>query len=173
MPEFVNPTQFLEQIGLRPNMMAADFGSGSGGWAIPLARKLEEGQVFAVDIQEEPLSALEGKAKLQGLSNIRKIVANVEEKIPQLQDLFFDLVLMTDLLFQIDDKEGVFKEAKRVLRVGGKILVVEWLPSASLGPEGGAVSPEEIKEIAKNLGFRLEKEFKAGDYHFGILFTKT
>ena len=80
---------------------------------------------------------------------------------------------MTDLLFQIDDKEGVFKEAKRVLRIGGRILVIEWLPGASLGPEGGAVSSEEIKEIAKNLGFRLEKELKAGDYHFGLLFTKT
>ena len=173
MPEFVNPTQLLEQIGLRPNMMAADFGSGSGGWAIPLARKLEEGQVFAVDIQEEPLSALEGKAKLQGLSNIRRIVADIEEKIPQLKDLFFDLVLMTDLLFQIDDKEAAFMEAKRVLRIGGRILVVEWLSGASLGPEDGAVSPEEIKEIAKNLGFHLEKEFKAGDYHFAITFTKT
>jgi len=67
MPVFVNPIQILDQIGLKSTMIAADFGSGSGGWAIPLAQKLEDGQVFAVDIQEEPLSALEGRVKLQGI----------------------------------------------------------------------------------------------------------
>ena len=172
MPVFVNPIQILDQIGLKSTMIAADFGSGSGGWAIPLAQKLEDGQVFAVDIQEEPLSALEGRVKLQGISNIRKIIADVEGKIPGLPELSCDLVLMTDLLFQSDNKEGVFKEAKRVLKLGGKILVVEWTPEASLGPKEGRVSKDEIKEIAKNLSFRLEKEFKAGDYHYGLIFTK-
>ena len=172
MPEFVNPIQILDQIGLKANMTAADFGSGSGGWAIPLAKLLEDGQVFAVDIQEEPLSALEGRAKLQGIPNIRKIIANVEEKIPGLPELSCDLILMTDLLFQIDNKEGVFKEAKRVLKPGGKILVVEWTPGVSLGPKEGRVSKDEVKEIAKNLGFQLEKGFKAGDYHYGLIFKK-
>ncbi|MCD6500880.1 class I SAM-dependent methyltransferase [bacterium] len=172
MPEFVNPIEILNQIGLKANMIAADFGSGSGGWTIPLARKLEDGQVFAVDIQEEPLSVLESRAKLQGISNIQKIIANVEEKIPGISDLTCDLVLVTDLLFQIEDKKGVFEEAKRILKPGGKILVVEWIPGVSLGPKGGAPSKEEVKEITKNLGFRLEKEFKAGDYHFGFVFVK-
>ena len=153
-------------------MTAADFGSGSGGWAIPLAIKLEDGRVFAIDIQEEPLSALEGKAQLQGISNIRKIVANVETKILGVQDLSCDLVLVTDLLFQIEDKEAVFREAKRVLKRGGKVLVVEWNVEASLGPSEGKVSQEELKAIAKNLGLSLEKEFKAGDYHYGLVFSK-
>lgn len=153
-------------------MTAADFGSGAGGWTIPLAKKLEEGRVFAVDIQEEPLSALESRAKIQGISNIRKIIANVEERIPGLTGFSCDLVLITDLLFQVDDKKGVFKEAKRILKPGGRILVVEWIPGVSLGPKEGAPSKEEVKEIAQKLGLLLEKEFKAGDYHYGLVFKK-
>jgi len=172
MPEFVNPIQILNQIGLRANMTAADFGSGAGGWTIPLAKKLEEGRVFAIDIQEEPLSALESRAKIQGISNIKKIVANVEERILGLAGFSCDLVLITDLLFQVDDKKGVFEEAKRVLKPGGRILVVEWTPKASLGPEDGRVSQEEVKGIAQKLGLLLEKEFKAGDYHYGLVFRK-
>ena len=173
MPEFVNPIQILNQVALRPDMTAADFGCGSGGWTIPLARRLEKGIVFAVDIQEEPLSALESRAKLQGVPNIRKIIASVEEKIPGLQDFSCDLVLMTDLLFQVEDKIGVFKEAKRVLKPGGEILVVEWIPGVSLGPKEGAPSKEELKEMAQGLGLRLGKEFKAGDYHFGLIFIES
>ena len=172
MPEFVNPIQILNQIELRTNMVAADFGSGAGGWTIPLAKKLEEGRVFAIDIQEEPLSALESRAKIQGISNIRKIVANVEERIPGLTGFSCDLVLMTDLLFEVEDKEAVFREAERVLKSGGKILVVDWLPGAPLGPKDERVSQDEIKEIAKNLGFQLQKELKAGDYHYGLVFQK-
>ncbi len=173
MPEFVNPIEILNQIPLRSTMIAADFGCGSGGWTVPLARKLEDGQVFAIDIQEEPLSALESKAKLEGISNIRKIVADVERRIPQIPDSSCNLVLITDLLFQVDNKEGVFKEAKRVLIPGGRVLVVEWKPEAPFAPKEGAPSKEEVKEIAQNLGFQLEKEFKAGDYHYGLIFTKS
>jgi len=172
MPEFVNPIQILEQIPLRSTMTAADFGCGSGGWTVPLARKLEDGQVWAIDIQEEPLSALESKAKLEGISNIRKVVADVEKRIPQIPDSSCNLVLITDLLFQVDNKEGVFKEAKRVLMPGGRVLVVEWKPEGLFAPKEGAPSKEKVKEMAQEVGFQLEKEFKAGDYHFGLVFLK-
>jgi len=172
MPEFVNPQQILNQLNLSANMTAADFGCGSGGWTIPLAKILQKGKVLAVDIQEEPLSALESQMKLQGVSNIQKIVADVEEKIPEIKDGSCDLVLMTDLLFQIDDKEKVFSEAKRILKPKGKILVVEWLPNAILGPQEGRVSSQEVIKIAQNVGLGLEREFKAGDYHYGLLFFK-
>lgn len=154
-------------------MTAADFGSGSGGWTIPLAKKLDDGEVFAIDIQEEPLSALGGRARLEGISNIRKVVADVEARIGELKESSCDLVLMTDLLFEVENKKAVFQEAERVLKRGGKVLVVDWLPEASLGPKDGRVSSEEVKEIAKNLKFRLEKEFKAGDYHYGLVFAKS
>lgn len=172
MAEFINPLDILNKIELKPDMVAVDFGSGSGGWVIPLAQKLEEGRVFAVDVQEEPLSALGSKAKSQGLKNIKKVVADVEKEVPGIAAFSCDLVLMTNLLFQVDNKEGVFQEAKRVLKQGGRILVVEWKVESVLGPQEGKVSQEEVKAIAQKLGLRLEKEFEAGTYHYGLLFIK-
>ena len=172
MPEFVNPKNILKQIGLRADMTAADFGSGSGGWAIPLAMLLKDGIVLAVDVQEGPLSALESKARLEGVSNIKKITGNVETKVLEIRESSCDIVLITDLLFQVDEKEEVFKEARRVLKPEGKVLVVEWSLDSLLGPKAGRVSEEEIKSISQRLGFKLEKEFTAGDYHFALLFKK-
>jgi len=153
-------------------MMAADFGCGAGGWTIPLAEMLEDGLVIAIDVQEAPLSALMGRARLQGLSNIRKINADVEGRIRGLADLSCDFVLMTDLLFQVEQREAVFQEARRVLKKEGKILVVEWNVDSPLGPRQGRISQEEIKQIAEKVGFQLETEFPAGDYHFALIFVK-
>ena len=75
--DFLDPQKVLDQLDLAPNMIAADFGSGSGGWAIPLAEKLTEGKVFAIDILKEPLSALEGKMRSKRILNIQTILYQI------------------------------------------------------------------------------------------------
>jgi ubiquinone/menaquinone biosynthesis C-methylase UbiE len=162
-------------------MIAADFGSGSGGWVLPLAKKLEEGKIYALDILEEPLSALKARAKLEKISNIEIIRADVEERTP-LSSNSTDLVLMTDLLFECEDKKIVLEEGKRVLKPGGFLLVVDWKKNASFGPEKGRVSPDEVKKIAEEIGLKMKKpsirakpgaeEFEVGIYHWGLMFTK-
>ena len=133
MPEFINPIEILNQIGLRPDMVAADFGCGAGGWVIPLAKILKDGRVYAIDVQEEPLSALEGKLKMFDIKNVVTVRSDVEKvggsKIPEGS---CDIVLMVNLLFQVDDKGEVFKEAKRILKENGRVLVVDWLKNAPL-----------------------------------------
>jgi tRNA G46 methylase TrmB len=79
MAGFLDPEIVLKQLGLQKSMVAADFGSGSGGWVIPLAKKLEEGKVFAIDILEESLSALKAKIKLEKIFNIETIKSDIEK----------------------------------------------------------------------------------------------
>jgi len=171
MEGFLNPEEVLKQLKLKKDMIVADFGSGSGGWALPLAKKLEDGMVYAIDILEEPLSALRSKALLEKIFNIKIILADVEEGV-DLPKESIDIILMTNLLFQVEDKKKVLEEGKRFLKKGGKILVVDWSPEAPLGPKEGRISPEEVKEMAKNLSLKLEEEFKAGVFHYGLIFTK-
>ena len=170
---FLNPAEVLKQLKLKKGMIAADFGCGSGGWVIPLAKILEEGKIYAIDILEEPLSALKGRAKLEKILNVETIRSNVEAKNgSKLSDNSCDLVLMTNLLFECDDKKIVLEEGKRVLKPGGKILVVDWIKDNPLTPEIEWVDFSQIKKIAKDLDLKLEKEFKAGLYHYGLIFSK-
>lgn len=171
MEGFLNPTEVLNQLDLEKNMVAADFGCGSGGWTIPLAKRLEEGKVYAIDILDEPLSALRSKAKLEKIYNIEIRKADVEKGNLLLSESC-DLVLMTNLLFECEDKKKVLEEGKRILKKGGKILVVDWKKDNPLTREIEYISFEEIKEIAKNLNLKLEKEFEAGLYHWGLILVK-
>lgn len=171
MEGFLDPKEILTtKLKLKENMIAADFGCGSGGWAIPLAKILKKGKIFAIDVLEEPLSALRGKIKIESLFNIEIKKSDVE-KSSLLLGGSCDLVLMTNLLFEVEDIKKVLEEGKRVLKENGKILIVDWKKEAFFGPEN-KIEPEKVKEIAKELGFSIENEFEASFSHWGMVLEK-
>ena len=169
---FINPAETLNQIGLKKEMTAIDVGAGSGGWTLPLAKILEDGFVFAVDILEEPLSALQGKVRSLGLNNIRPVLGDIEAGVPKVESESCDFALITNVLFQIEDREAAFKEISRVLKSGGQLLVVDWLPEATLGPKQGKISGQEVKNIAAKFRLRFENDLPSELYHYGLLFVK-
>ena len=170
---FLNPEEILNELELNPNMVAAEFGCGSGGFTIPLAKRLDEGLVFAIDIQESPLSALKSRALLENIVNIKITRSDLEKpKGSTLSPDSLDLVFIPNVLFQVKDKSAIISEAERVLKNRGKLVVIDWLPKASQGPEKGRVSPGEVKDTAEDSGLKLEKEFEAGKYHYGLVFAK-
>lgn len=171
MEGFLDPIEVLKQLKLKEDMKAADFGSGSGGWAIPLAKILEMGKVYALDVSEEALSALKGKAQVENVNNIETIQADVE-KGTSLPSESLDLVLLTNMLFECYDKHGVIAEAKRVLKPGGKMLIVDWIKDSPLTGEIEKVSFENIKYFAKELKLKVEKEAQAGAYHLALILVK-
>lgn len=167
---FLEPNEVLRKIGFKGDEICADFGSGSGGWTIPLAKMVKEGKVFAIEILPEPISALKAKVKDERLDNVEIFEADIESKVP-LEQESCDFVLISNLLFQVENKAKVISEAKRILRKGGKILIVDWKEESSLGPKE-KVKISEIKNLAKNLLLKIEDEFEAGKFHFGLLLKK-
>jgi ubiquinone/menaquinone biosynthesis C-methylase UbiE len=107
---------------------------------------------------------------MERIFNIDILKANVEKGTTLISESC-DLVLMTNLLFQVEDMKKVLEEGKRVLKKNGRILVVDWKEEAEVGPEK-RVSAEKVKEIAREVGLNLEKEFEAGIYHWGLIFGK-
>ncbi len=172
MEGFLDPEKVLDEIGLKSKMIVAEFGSGSGSFAIPLAKRVADGLVYAIDIQKDPLSVLKSRANFENIRNIRIISSDLEaERGSTLADSSVDAVLIVNVLFQAEKKEVLIKEAKRILRNNGILAVIDWQIKASQGPEKGKISPERVKKIAEELSFKTEKEFEAGKYHYGLLFT--
>jgi hypothetical protein len=50
-------------------------------------------------------------------------------------------------------------------------LVVDWKEEAKIGPQT-KISSEKVKEIGKEVGLKIKKEFEAGAFHYAILFGK-
>lgn len=173
MNTFLNPDKILDQVELRSNMIAADFGCGSGGFTIPLAHRLEDGLVYGLDVQKEVLNNLKGYALSERINNISLIRCDLEKTNGStLSDSSIDLVVIANTLFQAEDPKVLISEAKRVLKGGGKLILVDWIPGASQGPAQGRISKDKAKEIAEDIDLKFEKELLSGKYHYGLLFTK-
>ncbi|OGD31128.1 hypothetical protein A2W39_03320 [Candidatus Azambacteria bacterium RIFCSPHIGHO2_01_46_10] len=174
--EFIHPEEIIKELNLKPGIKIADFGSGSGVFTILLAKAIApEGKIYALDVLKETLDVIQTKAKSEGLFNVETIWANLEAKGgSKLPDDSQDLVMIANVLFQSTMKSNILSEAKRILSPAGKLAVIDWRPDAKgVGPEEGyRLSPQECVKIASELGFKLDKEFVAGAYHWGLILTK-
>jgi len=173
MPDFLKVEEILRELNLKEDMMAAEFGCGSAAFALAIARKLSKGRVYAIDIQEEKLSALKGRLALEKINNVFTVMADLEaDKGSTLQNNSLDLVLVPNVLFQAEDKGAIIKEAKRVLKDGGELLVIDWLKAGSLHSPKDIVGIDDVKRMAESMSFSFKKEFQTGDYHYALLFIK-
>ena len=130
------------------------------------------GRIYAIDVQEDLLMSLKKTSDQKKLNNIIVILADAE-KNTGIEGSSIDRVFFSNSFFQFDNKEGAVEEAKRLIKRGGRIVVVDWLSSFNhLGPHPDDVFGKEaaVKLFLKN-GFQLDKELTAvGDYHYGLIF---
>ncbi|MDD4358729.1 MAG: class I SAM-dependent methyltransferase [Candidatus Pacebacteria bacterium] len=172
MPDFLNPKETIDSLSfLKENMIAMDIGSGSGGWTIPLSRKLENGKVYAIDIKGEALSALRSKLDNERIYNVELMLADIEKGV-KIQDNKIDLAILSNILFELSDKKKALEEVRRILKQGGYLFIVDWKKLSNVGPKEHAISREETKTLANELNFKLEKDFDLGYYHFALIFRK-
>ena len=172
IPDFLNPKQTIDSLSfLESHMTACDIGSGSGGWTIPLAKKLENGKVYALDVKEEALSALRSKLDNERIYNVELLLADIEKDV-RIADNKIDFVILSNILFELNDKNKVLEEIKRILKDGGYLLIVDWKKLSNVGPKDKAISREEVKQMANELDLKLEKDFDLGNYHFALVFKK-
>jgi ubiquinone/menaquinone biosynthesis C-methylase UbiE len=171
--ELLKPREILEAAGLTEGMTAADMGCGTQGHFVFAAARIvgERGKVYGVDILKSALSGVESQAKLQNAKNVETVWSDIEVYgATKIADASLDMVMLINNL----PKEAMLREATRLIKPGGRLLVVDWKSAAApFGPPSkDRVSPETIKNIAANFGLKLEKEWSAGEYHFALTFFK-
>lgn len=173
---FMDPRKIVSRFGIAEGMKVADLGSGAGYFTIFLARAVgENGVVTAVDILDTALEALRAKAKAEGLRNIETVRANLE--VPGGSGLgndSQDIVLLANILFQSQKKAEIVVEAKRTLKPGGSLIVIDWKKGTSgFGPPDDLrTSPEEMRELVTGSAFQFTNEIDAGVFHFGQVYKK-
>lgn len=172
---FSDPQKNITELGVSIGMKVADLGAGSGFYTIEAAKKVgPTGMVYVIDIQQELLGRIKNSGNIIGLNNIESIWGDIAQiGGTKLREALIDRVILSNALFQIppESRDNLVLETKRILKSGGKLLVVDWMENSPLGPKEAI--PRAIAEgIFQKLGFQIEKNFDAGDHHYGIIFKK-
>ena len=170
-------TLLKDALGVGMGAQVADLGCGGAGYfTIPAARLVgTRGKVYAIDILKSALDGVMSKAKLENLTNIETVWSDLERLgAAKVAADTLDFSLLINIMFQSRQNENILKEAHRLLKAGSKLLVVDWkVEPTPLGPPiTSRLAPETVSSLASQVGFKLEKQFEAGTYHYGFIFVK-
>lgn len=167
----------IKKFAIEADQKVADLGCGNFGYFVfPLAEKIgKNGKVYAVDILKEALKEIMTKAKEENLLQIKPIWSDLEiYNAMKIESDSVDSASLINVLSQSNKKSNIIKESTRILKRGGRLIIVDWKKEdAPFGPKvNQKVKPEEIIDICLKNGLKLEEEFKAGPYHYGLVLIR-
>ena len=152
-----NVSNLIQNMGINPNDTIADIGAGSGYHVFRMAPLAKKGLVYAVDIQEEMLMAIENVKESSKTKNIETILGS--EKSVHLADNSVDKILMVDVYHEFKFPIEMIASVKNALKPDGELFLIEYKAEDSNVP---------IKKIHKMSEKQAVKEMEAAGFKLKI-----
>jgi 2-polyprenyl-3-methyl-5-hydroxy-6-metoxy-1,4-benzoquinol methylase len=163
--EYLPSKEVAEMLDIPAGGTLLDFGTGTGTYAIEIARLRPDVEVIALDEQPEMLDLMRAKPATTELANLKPAlpadVAAYERKI--------DRVLALNVLHELGDE--ALRNLKSLLKNDGAVLFIDWNAEAErpAGPPADHVySPAEGRQRLEQMEFIVRGE-KLFPYHYSIL----
>jgi len=152
------PTDVIDVLEIPSGAWVADIGAGKGYFLPHLSRAVgPEGRVFAVEVEDEPLAALEALISEQGLANVELLRGRYED--PLLPDRKIDLVLIVNTYHHIEARPDYFGRLRGDLSDTGRVAVLD--PNEELTglfslflDEGHTSRAADVREEMREAGYR-------------------
>jgi ubiquinone/menaquinone biosynthesis C-methylase UbiE len=152
------PDKVLTEVGLQPGQVFIDIGCGVGYFSIPASKIVgSRGRVYALDTSVEMTEFLKAELKALSIKNVG--VENSTEYGFPLKDSIGEMLLMSMVLHEVEDKRRFLQEAHRTLKSGGKIIILEWVKKETeQGPPLiHRLDPQETKDYLIEAGFKYPR----------------
>jgi ubiquinone/menaquinone biosynthesis C-methylase UbiE len=151
-----HPDEALDALGIRPGMIVADVGAGTGYITQRLAKRVgPAGKVYANDVQPEMLSRLQEHLEQNHITNVETVLGT--QTNPNLPANTFDLILMVDVYHEFSQPQRMLQELKKSLKPDGRLVLIEYRkedPTIPIRPEH-KMSLAEVKTEVEAEGYRL------------------
>ncbi len=145
----------IDALPLTPNSVVADIGAGTGYFSFPIAKRVPEGRVLAVDIQPEMLEIIRRRVAAGNVTNVETVLGTADD--PRLPSGEVDLILLVDAYHEFEDPRSMGLAMRDALRPGGKVVLVEYRGEDPAVP---------IKRLHKMTEAQAKREMSAIDLAF-------
>lgn len=166
----------LRELGLRPGMVVADIGAGTGYYARRIAPLVgagnSGGMVVAVDVQPEMIQMLDDLAKKANLPNIKPVLATVDNV--NLPAASVDLAIMVDVYHELAFPYEVMESVVRALKPGGRVVYVEYRAEDPKVPIKALhkMSEAQVKKEAAAHALVYERTASTLPWQHAVVFSK-
>lgn len=152
----------ITALQLKPGMVIADIGAGSGAFTVPFARAVApSGTAFAVDIWPEQLEYIAQKAQHEHVTTLRTILAARDN--PRLPLNTVDVAFFHDVFHNVNDRQAYLKVLAAQLKPGGRIAIIEQEFDDPIAKKwdraDDRITPEQVNTWMAQAGFRLVATF--------------
>jgi ubiquinone/menaquinone biosynthesis C-methylase UbiE len=148
-----NTSLLLKNLAVKPGMVIADIGAGSGYHSALLSKMVGTGKVFAVDVEPEMIIYLNERIKQEKLSRIVPVLSAEQEV--SLPGNTVDIMLLVDVYHEFSYPYEMALSMRAALKPGGKLVLVEFRSEDPTIP---------IKTIHKMSKAQAVKEFNAAGF---------
>ena len=152
------PSKAIEALDLKPGMVVADIGAGSGYYTSRLAAKVgPSGRVYATDIQAGMIALLTERVKAEGLTNVATVLGTMDD--PRLPPRAIDLAIMVDVYHELQAPQLFLQRLHEALKPGGRLVLVEFRKEDPKIPilEVHKMSVAEVKAELEPEGYAIER----------------
>jgi ubiquinone/menaquinone biosynthesis C-methylase UbiE len=145
----------IDKIEIAKNGVIADIGAGTGYYTFKLAPKVPEGKVYAVEVQDEMIAALNERKRKLNNTNVEIIKGSPAS--PNLPANSIDLAIMVDVYHELEYPAEMLQAIKSALKKDGRLLLIEYKgedPAVAIRPLHKTTVKQLNKELSAN-GFTL------------------
>jgi ubiquinone/menaquinone biosynthesis C-methylase UbiE len=164
--------KYIQQIGIDEGSIIADFGSGAGLFARYVYNKYKPKKVYAVELHEDLAYSLDQEIKKfkmdTGESKLFSVWGDVEEVGgTRIKENSVDHVLLINTFLLLPWKRNCVLEAKRILKKGGKVLLIDWhnYLGESMSHKNILMHEDFIKYMWQEGGFEVVSKLDKTKYH--------
>ncbi|MBI5281838.1 MAG: class I SAM-dependent methyltransferase [Candidatus Solibacter usitatus] len=160
-------------LDLRPGMVVADVGAGSGYYTEMLARQVGPGgRVYATDIQPGMIRLLQERVSKARLDHVEVLLGY--EADPRLPADALDLILLADVYHEFSKPREMLRALRASLKPGGRLVLLEFRkedPSVPIRPEH-KMSVAEVRAELEPEGLRFERVLPGLPWQHILIFLK-
>ena len=170
------PANLIRLLELTGAETVVDYGAGTGMYSLPVADALPNGTLVAVDEHQSLLDLLADKVRAHPPAGDLRAVQTTDNAVP-LADGAADRVFMINVLHHVHDEPAALAEVMRLLRPGGRLVVVDFARmDRPVGPPNEHVLElDDARAVLTALGLREISVHLPGDvgrYHNAIVAEK-
>ena len=142
----------MDVIGLRPGMQIGEAGASYGYFTFKMSRRIgPTGRVYANDIDAGALASIRKRAASEKVANITTVIGEVADPRFPRNDL--DIIVVFDCLFEFSEQAAWMKNARRYLKPGGRLVIVD--PDGSKMASAHFLSRHQVVGFARESGYMV------------------